>query len=782
VAGERLVRLSEEEAERLARLYMQAELEILRELDRAMARGLETRYLRSLLDNVQAIIEGLVTGSRTWCEQAIPRVYLAGAETADAQVKALGRQVSIGFGAVHQQAVKVLADATFQRLTDAAGLIGRRVEDVYRRVALEATRQSIIGAKDWRSVARDYQARLRAEGITSFRDAAGREWNMRTYSEMVARTTTMEAHIQGTGNRLLEGGFDLVKVSSHLGACEKCAPWEGRVLSLTGKTPGYPTMDEARAAGLFHPNCFPGSVLVSGPAPLASMTRWYEGKLVIIHTAGGVELPVTPNHPILTPEGWVPAGRLMEGQYVICYLRHKRVDGGRDPNDVEVPARIEDVARSFGQSGSVAASAVPVAPEDFHGDGMGSEICVVRTDGLLRNGVEATLAEPVCQDYFALAAAQAGVLSCGSSPNKLVQRNLAAADSGVSCLSKAAPFRRSCPVQTSPHCSGAIRGSRNPVVSKAPLDRHLVDPEVLRDGLLGLPGEIAPQDSFAVQRKTPSQPSLGQAPCLHAVPAQDALDSTLGETEIPAKLIERLPGEISSDKIVLVEVEEFAGHVYNLQTVEGWYGANTIIAHNCRHAYGLSLDLESAPSAAERIPVKTVTGDAAKGASQAIQDAVDHGLKNGTECLHLTDLKGKVMHAPVVGTKNLVVFPKSFVDILETAPQRSLLMSHNHPRSSSFSDSDLSNLWEYASLQGLFVAGHDGTRYYIGRKASTPTLDPVQFWADYQRLNMKHHGHFQAEVSAGRMTADQAWKEHSHRIVQDLAAENDLEYVRWSKP
>jgi hypothetical protein len=256
VAGEGLVKLSEAEAERLAKLYMQAELEILRELDRAMARGIETRYLRSLLDNVQAITEDLVTGSRTWCEQAIPRVYVAGAETANDQVvKALGRQVNIGFGAVHQQAVKVLADATFQKLTDAAGLIGRRVEDVYRKTALEATRQSIIGAKTWERVARDFRDELRAQGITSFRDAAGREWNMRTYAEMVARTTTMEAHIQGTENRLLEGGFDLVKISSHLGSCPKCDPWQGKVVSLTGKTPGYPTMDEARAAGLYHPNC-----------------------------------------------------------------------------------------------------------------------------------------------------------------------------------------------------------------------------------------------------------------------------------------------------------------------------------------------------------------------------------------------------------------------------------------------------------------------------------------------------------------------------------------------
>jgi len=80
-------------------------------------------------------------------------------------------------------------------------------------------------------------------------------WNMRTYTEMVARTTTMEAHLQGTANRLVEQGHDLVKVSTHRGACPLCEPWQGEILSITGKTKGYPTLEEAKAAGLFHPNC-----------------------------------------------------------------------------------------------------------------------------------------------------------------------------------------------------------------------------------------------------------------------------------------------------------------------------------------------------------------------------------------------------------------------------------------------------------------------------------------------------------------------------------------------
>jgi len=66
----------------------------------------------------------------------------------------------------------------------------------------------------------------------------------------------MQAHLEGTANRLVEQGHDLVKVSTHRGACELCQPWQGKVLSITGKTKGYRTLEEAKAAGLFHPNCY----------------------------------------------------------------------------------------------------------------------------------------------------------------------------------------------------------------------------------------------------------------------------------------------------------------------------------------------------------------------------------------------------------------------------------------------------------------------------------------------------------------------------------------------
>jgi len=54
---------------------------------------------------------------------------------------------------------------------------------------------------------------------------------------------------------LTQEGHDLVMVSVQ-GAKDKCRRWEGSILSLTGKTEGYPTLAFAKATNeVFHPRC-----------------------------------------------------------------------------------------------------------------------------------------------------------------------------------------------------------------------------------------------------------------------------------------------------------------------------------------------------------------------------------------------------------------------------------------------------------------------------------------------------------------------------------------------
>jgi len=245
--------LSEAQAQRLIRLYSDAERELLLELSMALLKGNSTANLRALLQNTRKIRSDLLAGGREWCEQAIPALYTSALAEVDDVLGSAGG----GFGTLHQQAMQVLAENAYGRLQQVDQIVGRRIDDIYRDMALEAIRGDVAGYQTWKQTAKLYREKLAEKGITGFVDAAGKEWNLKTYSEMVARTTTRETMIQGTANRLLEHGHDLAEIVGGMAknTCQICRSWVGRVISLTGETPGYPTLADARAAGLFHANC-----------------------------------------------------------------------------------------------------------------------------------------------------------------------------------------------------------------------------------------------------------------------------------------------------------------------------------------------------------------------------------------------------------------------------------------------------------------------------------------------------------------------------------------------
>lgn len=89
-----------------------------------------------------------------------------------------------------------------------------------------------------------------------FVDSSGREWAARDYFAMNVRTNAMRVFNDVLAGNIVSGGGDLAQISRHGDPhCTGCFPWEGRIVSVTGKTKGYPSYEQARAAGCFHPNC-----------------------------------------------------------------------------------------------------------------------------------------------------------------------------------------------------------------------------------------------------------------------------------------------------------------------------------------------------------------------------------------------------------------------------------------------------------------------------------------------------------------------------------------------
>lgn len=148
-----------------------------------------------------------------------------------------------------------ILDSTLDKIKTATKLFTRSSYKVYNRVIRETLVGTLEGKELRRASAQKALNRYASRGISTFVDKGGRSWDIASYTEMATRTGLIQTRVQGHVDRIREHGGDLVRVSEHSDTCPKCEPWQGKILSLSGSTKGYPTLDEAISAGLFHPNC-----------------------------------------------------------------------------------------------------------------------------------------------------------------------------------------------------------------------------------------------------------------------------------------------------------------------------------------------------------------------------------------------------------------------------------------------------------------------------------------------------------------------------------------------
>src|SRR5690625_1454310 len=107
-----------------------------------------------------------------------------------------------------------------------------------------------------RSQSRQLTRRLQDAGVFAIRDRANRRWKIDHYADVVVTTKLSQAHREATEQEAREQGAGYVVVSRHSNPCSKCEPWEGRLLRLSADVEDdIPTLEEAIADGLFHPNC-----------------------------------------------------------------------------------------------------------------------------------------------------------------------------------------------------------------------------------------------------------------------------------------------------------------------------------------------------------------------------------------------------------------------------------------------------------------------------------------------------------------------------------------------
>jgi hypothetical protein len=225
-------------------------------------------------------LEALGVDVDAWVREEIPQYYLDGANTAIQDLRAQGADVSArtNFAVINKEAIAALTDEVALNFAQAIRGVGRSANNLLSDVLKQQLNYIIAEGKltgDTRKmISNNLKQKLQDNGLTALTDRSGRQWTLDNYTRMLARTKAVEARNQGLTNRMLGYGYDLVQVTNHRSEHPACAFWEGKILSLTGKTEGYPTLQQAIEAGLFHPNC-QHAINVFHPE-LAAITKAYD--------------------------------------------------------------------------------------------------------------------------------------------------------------------------------------------------------------------------------------------------------------------------------------------------------------------------------------------------------------------------------------------------------------------------------------------------------------------------------------------------------------------------
>lgn len=180
---------------------------------------------------------------------------------------------TLGVPITNVRALEVIASDLHRVLADLPAIALRNAFDQYQQIVATPAALNATGVLTRRKATQDALNGFAARGIDGFTDKAGRTWHIDTYAEMATRTGAAHSLRAAYEGELIARGEDLVLVTGNTYTCRLCAPWQDKVLSLTGLYPagthrlpsavgdGYVTvhvagtMEEARAAGLHHPNC-----------------------------------------------------------------------------------------------------------------------------------------------------------------------------------------------------------------------------------------------------------------------------------------------------------------------------------------------------------------------------------------------------------------------------------------------------------------------------------------------------------------------------------------------
>lgn len=336
-----------------------------------------------------------------------------------------------------------------------------------------------------------------------------------TRAKRIARTETNWSLNDGQRVNMQRLGITEFTVSYGGNACPLCT-------SIFQNNKKYPIGQKDILP--VHPNCVLGGQEVQAFNVTTKIISHYNGPAVRITTKSGLNIAVTPNHPILTDRGWVFSSKIKTSDYLFTTNLGIKVNPFVKPNCKNINALIDDVVIS----NSGVSSAMP-STVDFNGDEVfAKNIDIVYSKGFLRNILDSKFIKFIANSNFIFRSIAKFLFNRVSSFNLYFQRLMSSANSIM-----------------------GLYGIFD-ILSLRTLRHH----------------------------KSISFREISQ---LDRIAEQEPVDNISDNRVSLSKGVFRDSRNIVRDKVVSVSrIKNYHGNVYDLSTNNGWYTVNNIITHNCR--------------------------------------------------------------------------------------------------------------------------------------------------------------------------------------------------------
>lgn len=281
-------------------------------------------------------------------------------------------------------------------------------------------------------------------------------------------------------------------------------------------------------------NCLAGDTCVCGEVEAVSKS-FYRGQMTEIIMRSGRRLTVTPNHPIFTASGVVPAGQLQISDQLFAHDGQVDLPVSGLANGYYIqnrPSKIQDLFETFNAGlspYSLRRESRSATPLDFHGDGesVHGDIEVIAFERELLDDVESGYSQE-CDN---------AVLD-GTFQELPIIGGLGALSSRFFCVDGTTPG------------GYGVSGQRHAV------------------------GRVHPFES---------RPGGGSAVAdWDAGGYEHSLQYGVGDAVFPRKRLHPLPGNVTRDEVIEIRnLRGWSGHVYDLRTLRGSILANGLYVSNC---------------------------------------------------------------------------------------------------------------------------------------------------------------------------------------------------------